>query len=85
MPNSAGTYNLSVLRTVPPVATGFTLYVWKAGDRPDAVAYRELGNGQYWWAIFDLNPEIIDPLNVPPGSLVRIPVGPVTGQSTLIQ
>jgi hypothetical protein len=85
MPNSEGTYNVSVLRTVPAQAGNFTLYIWKASDRPDLVATRLLGNPSLWWSIFDINPEIIYPLNVPAGTVVRIPIGPVMGQGTLIQ
>lgn len=85
MPDSEGTYNVSVLRTVSAQIKNFTLYSWKSGDRPDLVAYRQLGNSQLWWAIFDINPEIIYPLNILPGTLVRIPKGPVMGQGTLLQ
>lgn len=85
LPNSSGTYNLSILRTVPRAAARFTLYTWKEFDRPDLVAYRLLNNPSLWWAIFDINPEIIDPLNVTPGTLVRIPAAPIFGQGTLLQ
>jgi hypothetical protein len=85
MPDSEGTYNVSVLRTVSAQIKSFSLYVWKSGDRPDLVAYRLLGNSELWWAIFDINPEIIYPLNILPGTVVRIPTGPVMGQGTLLQ
>lgn len=85
MPDSTGTYNLTVLRTIPAATTPYTLYVWKAGDRADLVAYRLLGNPSLWWAIFDINPELINPLNVPAGTLVRIPQGTIMGQGTLLQ
>lgn len=84
-PNSEGVYNLTVWRTVPAAVGSFTLYIWRDGDRPDTVANRLLGNPSLWWAIFDKNPEIIDPFNVPPGSLVRIPTNPVMGQGTVLQ
>jgi len=85
LPNSSGTYNLTVLRTVPSSVSGYTLYTWQAGNRPDLVASQLLGNPQLWWAIFDINPEIIYPLNIPPGTVVRIPNSPVMGQGTLVQ
>lgn len=85
MANSAGTYNVSVFRTTPAQFQNFTLYIWKSGDRPDLVAYRELGNSELWWAIFDINPEIIYPLKITPGTVVRIPKGPVMGHGTLLQ
>lgn len=85
LPNALGVYNLSVTRTVPPSFGQFKLYVWQNGDRPDSVASTQLNNPQLWWAIFDINPEVIDPLSVPAGALVRIPSGPVMGQGTLTQ
>lgn len=85
MPNSSGVYNVSVLRTVPMNNANYRLYIWQAGDRPDLVAAELLGNSTLWWAIFDMNPEIIYPLNVPPGTVVRIPSTPVMGQGTLLQ
>lgn len=85
LPNSSGTYNITVLRTVPPSVGSFNLYIWGPSDRPDTVAQRFLGNPQLWWAIFDINPEIIYPLNVPSGTAVKIPISPVQGQGTLIQ
>lgn len=84
VPNSAGDYQLTVYRSVPPVNVQFTLYIWKEFDRPDNVAAALLGNPNLWWAIFDINPEIIDPLHVPTGAVVRIPTAPVMGQGTLL-
>lgn len=85
IPNSSGVYNLSVLRSVPQNSSGFYLYIWKATDRPDIVAHTLLGNSGLWWAIFDINPELINPLDVPAGTVVRIPINPVMGQGTLAQ
>lgn len=83
--NSSGTYNITLLRTVPTAVSSYNLYIWGPSDRPDTVAKRFLGNPQLWWAIFDINPELLYPLNVPPGTAVRIPISPVQGQGTLIQ
>lgn len=85
LPDSSGTFNLSVLRTVPASQSSFTLYIWQAGDRPDLVAQEQLGNPSLWWAIFDINPGLIYPLNIAPGTVIRIPTAPVMGQGTLIQ
>ncbi len=85
LPNSLGLYNVSVLRTIPSSTSSYTLYIWQSGDRPDLVAANKLGNPTLWWAIFDINPEIIYPLNIPPGTAVRIPSSPVMSQGTLIQ
>lgn len=85
MPTSSGQYNITVLRTVPASNSAFSLYIWQAQDRPDTVANRLLGNPHLWWAIFDINPNIIYPLNIPPGTAVRIPTSPIQGQGTLVQ
>ena len=83
--DSSGTYNLTVRRTVPSTVGPYRIYVWQEGDRPDIVASKLLGNPQLWWAIFDINPEYINPLNVPPGTPLRVPTSPVMGQGTLNQ
>lgn len=85
LPNSGGTYNLTVLRTVAGQNVPFSWYIWQNRDRVDVVANRFLGNPHLWWAIFDINPEIIYPLNIPAGTPVRIPSAPVAGQGTTLQ
>jgi hypothetical protein len=44
-----------------------------------------LGNPTLWWSIFDINPNILDPNNVPPGSIIKVPLNPVVEQGTLLQ
>ena len=86
MADANGVYQQSVIRSVPAVSDySFRLYVWVSGDRPDLVAYETLGNSSLWWAILDINPELINPQSIPAGTVVRIPVQPVLGQGTLIQ
>ena len=85
VPNRAGVYNLTVYRSVPPASMSFSLYAWRTGDRPDTVAERLLGQPELWWAIFDINPELVDPTNVPPGTLIRVPVGSIVSSTTALQ
>lgn len=85
VPNSSGTFNLTVFRTVPGGTSSFSLYIWKERDRPDIVSNKTLGDPALWWAIFDINPELIYPLNIAAGTVVRIPLGPATAQATLLQ
>lgn len=40
------------------VPTGSRQYTIKATDTLDSLAYTHLGNGEFWWAIADLNPHI---------------------------
>jgi len=83
--NAGGVYNVTVYRSTPASTTGYRLYTWKSQDRPDSVAAKELGDSTLWWAIFDYNPEVIYPFNVPSGTVLRIPNNPVVGHGTLVQ
>jgi len=49
-------------------------YTWRMTDRLDIVAYRTYGSEQSWWLIADANPEVINWLSVPVGTVIRIPV-----------
>jgi hypothetical protein len=42
------------------------------GDRVDLLAYRYLGQADLWWVICDYN-DIFFPLDVPVGTVLRIP------------
>jgi hypothetical protein len=48
-------------------------YVWKASDRIDRLAAEHLGSPDLYYRILDLNPEIIDPHHIEPGTKVRLP------------
>ena len=67
------TYNLSVMRTFPTDQSNFYYYSWRERDRIENVAARLLGDANQWWRIMDYNPELIDPVNIPVGSTIRIP------------
>ena len=41
-------------------------------DRIDNVATRFYGEPNLWWVILDMNPEILNPQNIPPGTQLRI-------------
>lgn len=63
-----------VLRSALPsdIATSRS-HVWSYSDRIDRVAEKYLGSGDFWWAVMDRNPEVIDPHNISPGTVLRIP------------
>ena len=42
-------------------------------DRIDQVAKKFLGYSHLWWKIMDFNPETINPLDIAPGTVIRIP------------
>jgi hypothetical protein len=66
-------YRLSVYRVFPKQKSEFYLYTWVQGDRIDLVANLTLGSPSFWWKIMDLNPEIIDPFDIPINTTIRIP------------
>lgn len=66
-------YNNSVFRNFPQTTEEYYYYVWVDKDRIDLVAYKLLGNSDFWSKIMDVNPEIIDPFTIPAGTTIRIP------------
>lgn len=68
-----GEYELTVFRAFPSYKVKFFYYTWVETDRLDRVALRFLGASSVWWQIMDINPEIIDPLNIVPGTVLKIP------------
>jgi hypothetical protein len=67
------TYELTVLRDFPDIVSQFTSYQWVEGDRIDTVSARFFGEPEYWWQILDANPEIINGMEIPIGTILRIP------------
>lgn len=69
----SGNENLSVYRIFPTLGYRFSAYVWGSEDRIDKLAAEVLGSSSLWWKIMDLNPEIVDPSSIAPGTTLRIP------------
>jgi hypothetical protein len=63
----------TVLRNFPTGSSDFFYYSWVAGDRIDVIAHKILGSSDFWYKIMDVNPEIIDPMNIEPGTVIRVP------------
>jgi|HubBroStandDraft_2_1064218.scaffolds.fasta_scaffold2068661_1 hypothetical protein len=59
-----------------PVNTSITYqnYVVTGSDTIDGLAYKIFGDGTLWWAIANLNPEILDFSELTTGQTIRIPV-----------
>lgn len=68
-----GEYPVTVFRRFPYTYTTFVHYVWVERDRIDLIANIFLGDPGKWWVIMDYNPEIIDPFDIPIGTVLRIP------------
>jgi hypothetical protein len=66
-------YSATVLRQFPIQSSGFYHYTWTERDRIDEVAQEFLGSASFWWVIMDFNPEVIDPFDIPVGTVIRIP------------
>lgn len=68
-----GNYDLGVTRDFPSDTSSFYYYVWRERDRIEYIAAQLLGDSNAWWRIMDYNPEVIDPVNIRAGSVLRIP------------
>ena len=68
-----GNSYVTVFRRFPSYAINFFWYEWIITDRLDDLAARSLGNSAFWWQILDINPEILNPFEIAPGTQVRIP------------
>jgi len=66
-------YELTVLRQFPNTLSGVIYYEWTDGDRIDLVATKFYGDPEYWWQIMDINPSILNPMEITPGTIIRIP------------
>jgi hypothetical protein len=66
-------YGVTIFRQFPNESSSFFYYTWKQRDRIDLVAYDLLGEAALWWLIMDYNPEIVNPFDIPLGTILRIP------------
>lgn len=68
-----GTTRATAFRSPVEVETDVRYWFWREEDRIDVIATRYYGEPDLWWRIADANPEILDPLNIPIGTKIRIP------------
>lgn len=75
VPLTDGTHNLAVFAT-PVNTSGMQVFfrLTVAGDRFDRLANEVLGDPTKWWVLADLNPEVLFPFDLRPGTMIRIPV-----------
>ena len=66
-------YHIAVFRQWPSYFVAYNIYEWVETDRLDTLASKFLGDSELWWQILDINPEIIDPMDITPGTKIRIP------------
>jgi hypothetical protein len=69
-------YVISVLRAFPQTKElRYILYTWKDGDTLAALSQQYGVGAKYWWEIMEINPEILDPFDITPGTILRVPYG----------
>ncbi len=69
-------YSISVFRKFPDKKTvNFLDYTWVEGDSLSAISEKYSKGAKYWWELMDINPEILDPFNITPGTIIRVPYG----------
>ena len=68
-----GTFIQSVFREWPAYEVKYHWYVVTEIDRIENIAVQTLGNPELWWQIMDINPEILNPFEIPAGTELRIP------------
>ncbi|TKK84693.1 hypothetical protein FDA94_29200 [Herbidospora galbida] len=61
------------LRTPPEGVIRFTFHQMSEKDRWDTLASEYLKDVTLWWMILDANPEILDPFDIRPGQVIRLP------------
>lgn len=66
-------YKKTVFRQWPSYETRYFYYDWVETDRIDLLALEFLGNSSLWWQIMDINPQILNPFSIEPGTRIRIP------------
>lgn len=67
------TSHATVLRQFPTDTSGYHIYSWQEGDRIDLIARRFYNDASVWWKIMDYNPEVINPMDIPVGTTLRLP------------
>jgi nucleoid-associated protein YgaU len=68
-----GNHIATVFREWPSYIGSFYTYEVTEIDRIENLAVKFLGNSELWWQIMDVNPEILNPFEIPPGTEIRIP------------
>ena len=67
------TYEQTVYRAWPGYSMSYFPYTVTEIDRIEDIAAIHLGSPDLWWKIMDLNPDILNPFEIPPGTQLRIP------------
>ena len=63
----------TVLRTQPAASPAGDITRWDYGARIDVYGSALYSDPEQWWRVMDVNPEILDPASMDPGTPLRIP------------
>ena len=50
-------------------------YTWVDGDSLGALSDTYGDGPKYWWEIMEINPDITNPFNIEPGTIIKVPYG----------
>lgn len=71
-----GAYTIGVFRKWPGSSkVNYVEHIWVDGDSLGSLAEQYGDGAKYWWEIMEINPEIVNPLSITPGTLIRVPYG----------
>jgi hypothetical protein len=69
-----GEYVISVYRKFSTKTdVKYVMHTWEEGDSFGILAEAFNIGPKYWWEILEINPEILDPFEIVPGTNIRIP------------
>jgi len=69
----SGNYEQAVYRLWPSYSSEYAWYTVNEVDRIEGIAAYFLGSPELWWKIMDINPEVLNPFEIPAGTQLRIP------------
>ena len=73
VPDAKGVYHATIYPRSPLASLRYQAYRVVFGDRMDTIAAVALGDAELWWQVAQLNPELLYPNDLVPGSIIRIP------------
>lgn len=69
-----GNENPTVFYDFPDIGIlNYQLHTWQDGERLDSLANDYYQRPGLWWKIMNANPEIDNPFDIKPGTILRIP------------
>lgn len=51
----------------------YTLYTVRQNETLESIAFRHLGDSRRYWEIADMNPQVLFPLDIDTGTVIRLP------------